>query len=200
MFTLCHALLADARFLSLLTQFDADIAGQVRAAGCRCGGRLHSARYRRKPRGAAIDLSADYEWRYSFCCAVDGCRRRVTPPSVRYLGRRVYLGVTVVVLSAMCHGLSPRRVTYLHEHLGASVRTLRRWRQWWREVFVTSAVWRQACGWLVPPLAARELPAALLDRLRGDCRERLRRVLWMLGPLTTRSATAEGIAFPAARG
>ena len=200
MFTLCHALLADARFLSLLTQFDADIAGQVRAAGCRCGGRLHSARYRRKPRGAAIDLGADYEWRHSFCCAVDGCRRRVTPPSVRYLGRRVYLGVAVVVLSAMCHGLSQRRVAYLHEHLGASVRTLRRWRQWWREVFVTSAVWRQACGWLVPPLAAQELPAALLDRLRGACRERLRQVLGMLGPLTTSSATAEGIALAAVRG
>jgi hypothetical protein len=197
---LCHALLADARFFSLLTQFDADIAAQVRVAGCDCGGRLHSARYRRKPRGAAIDLGADYEWRHSFCCAADGCRRRVTPPSVRYLGRRVYLGVAVVVLSAMTHGLSPRRVAYLHEQLGVSVRTLRRWRQWWRAVFVTSAVWRQARGWFVPPLAERALPSALLDRLRGDCSERLQRVLWTLGPLTTRSATAEGITLAAGRG
>lgn len=197
---MCHALLGDARFFSLLTTFDADIAEQVRAAGCRCGGRLHSARYRRKPRGAAIDLGAGYEWRYSFCCAVEGCRRRVTPPSVRYLGRRVYLGAAVVVLSAMCHGLSPRRVAYLHEHLGASVRTLRRWRQWWRAVFVTSEVWREARGWFVPALAEGQLPRAILDRLRGDCRERLRRVLWMLGPLTTRSATAEGIALAAVPG
>jgi len=28
----------------------------------------------------------------SFCCDRDGCRKRVTPPSVRFLGRKVYLG------------------------------------------------------------------------------------------------------------
>lgn len=194
---MCHALLADARFLSLLTQFDADIAVQVRAAGCHCGGRLHSARYRRKPRGAAIDVGADYQWRQSFCCAADGCRRRVTPPSVRYLGRRVYLGVAVIVLSAMTHGLSPRRVAYLHEHLGVSVRTLRRWRQWWREGFVTTAVWRHTRGGLIPPLAEGQLPWALLDRLRGACSERLVHALRLLAPLTTRSATVEGLARPA---
>jgi len=30
-------------------------------------------------------------WRFSFCCARDGCRTRKTPPSFRFLGRKVYL-------------------------------------------------------------------------------------------------------------
>jgi hypothetical protein len=197
---LCHALLADARFFSLLIEFDADIAAQVRAAGCPCGGRLHSARYRRKPRGAAIELAVEYEWRQSFCCAADGCRRRVTPPSIRYLGRRVYLGVAVIVLSAMTHGLSPRRVASLHEHLGVSVRTLRRWHQWWRAVFVTSAVWRDTGARFLPALQAAALPWAWLERLRGPCSERLQHVLWGLAPLTTQSATVEGLVVPTARG
>ena len=64
-------------------------------------GMLHSARYPRKPRGGLDDLGPDYATRLSFCCAVDGCRRRTTPPSVRYLGRRVYLGAVVVLVTAM---------------------------------------------------------------------------------------------------
>jgi len=52
---LYRALLADARFHDLLVAFDRDLAAAARAAGCaRCGGVLHSARFRRKPRGAPV--------------------------------------------------------------------------------------------------------------------------------------------------
>ena len=108
-----HAVLRDSTFYATLTRFDHDLADAVRAAGCGCGGRLDRARYPRKPRGGPPGLGAEYEWRLSFCCARDGCRRRLTPPSVRYLGRRVYLGVVVVLVSAMTHGLSVRRVAAL---------------------------------------------------------------------------------------
>ena len=40
-----------------LTQFDADLAAEVHARGCPCGGRLHRADYPRKPRGGPADLS-----------------------------------------------------------------------------------------------------------------------------------------------
>ncbi len=89
-------LLGDARLYDMLQRIDEDLAGQARAAGCRCGGRLDSARYRRKPRGGPAGLSASYEQRLSFCCAAEGCRKRTTPPSVRFLGRKVYLGAVVV--------------------------------------------------------------------------------------------------------
>ena len=87
----------------LLFAIDQDLAANARAAGCpACGGRLHSVRYPRKPRGGPADLGPEYDWRFSFCCAGEGCRRRATPPSVRFLGRRVYLGA-VVVRSLTCN-------------------------------------------------------------------------------------------------
>lgn len=182
-----HDVLADSRLFSALTKFDEDIAAAARARGCGCGGRLDSARYPRKPRGGPADLEAEYSWRLSFCCAEEGCRRRVTPPSVRYLGRRVYLGVVVVLVSAMEHGLSLRRVAELNEHLGIGLRTLRRWRQWWRTAFVQSAVWRGGRGRFVTPVEEARLPYALLGRFEGTLVERVLATLRFLSPLTTAS-------------
>ncbi len=182
-----HAVLRDSTFFATLTRFDHDLADRVRAAGCGCGGRLDSARYPRKPRGGPAELGSEYEWRLSFCCARDGCRRRVTPPSVRYLGRRVYLGVVVVLVSAMTHGLSVRRVSELHAHLGIGLRTLRRWREWWRHAFVESRFWRGVGGRLMPPIEEDALPASLLERFGGDAAVRAVRVLELLAPITTRS-------------
>jgi hypothetical protein len=185
---LWHAVLRDSTFYATLTRFDHDLADAVRAAGCGCGGRLDRARYPRKPRGGPPGLGAEYEWRLSFCCARDGCRRRLTPPSVRYLGRRVYLGVVVVLVSAMTHGLSVRRVAALHAHLGVGLRTLRRWRQWWRQAFVESRFWRAARGRFMPAVEEPELPASLLARFGGQGAARVFQVLELLAPLTTRSA------------
>jgi hypothetical protein len=186
---LWHDVLSDSRFYAALTQFDQDLAAQVRAAGCRCGGRLHSARYPRKPRGGPPDLGTAYEWRLSFCCAKESCRRRVTPASVRYLGRRVYLGVVVVLVSAMEQGLSLRRVAVLHQHLGIGLRTLRRWRQWWRTVFTGSRFWQGARGRFVPPVCEAALPHSLLERFGGGATERVLAVLAFLSPLTMRVET-----------
>ena len=56
--------------------------------------------------------------RLSFCCDRDGCRKRTTPPSVRFLGRKVYLGAIVILISAMRQGPSPRRVRELSARFG----------------------------------------------------------------------------------
>ncbi len=186
---MCHALLRDAGLYDQLLTFDHDLAAEARAAGCRlCGGTLHSARYPRKPRGGLDDLGPDYVTRLSFCCAVDGCRRRTTPPSVRYLGRRVYLGAVVVLVTAMLGGITATRAAQLREWLGVSVRTLKRWRVWWRETFVTSPFWRGAQGRFMPPVGIEALPASLLERFAGDERARLLHALTFLTPLTTRRA------------
>ena len=185
-----HDVLSDSRFFAVLTQFDEDLAAHARVAGCPCGGRLHSARYPRKPRGGPADLGPAYDWRLSFCCAEDGCRRRVTPPSMRYLGRRVYLGVVVVLVSAMEHGLGMRRAAALHQHLGIGLRTLRRWRQWWRSVFPRSQVWQAARGRFVPSVADDTLPHAMLERFGGSATERALAALRLLLPLTTTAGHA----------
>ena len=104
-----------------------DLTEEARLKGCLlCGGKLHRSDYDRKPRGGP-----QWEVRFSFCCAQEGCRRRHTPPSVRFMGRRVYAGLVVVLVSAMIHGLKPERVQCLREALGIDRRTLERWRQWW---------------------------------------------------------------------
>lgn len=185
---MCHALLRDATLYAVLFELDRDLADQARVAGCPCGGALHSARYPRKPRGGLEDLGPEYRTRLSFCCAVDGCRRRVTPPSVRYLGRRVYLGAVVVLITAMHAGITARRAAQLREWLGVSVRTLTRWRAWWHARFPASPFWHQMRGRFAPPLVPGELPAALLDRFAGDSlRDRLVAVLRFLAPITTRA-------------
>jgi hypothetical protein len=42
-----------------------------------------------------------FDRRFSLCCGREGCRRRATPPSVRFLGRRVYVGAVVIVASVL---------------------------------------------------------------------------------------------------
>lgn len=124
----CQKHLADKELPLLLEKIDKDFAEAARAQGCRrCGvGRLHVANIKRQPRG--LPEGTEWDRRLSFCCDQDGCRCRATPPSVRFLGRKVYAGFIVVLLAAMCHGLSADRVRHLREITGADSRTLKRWR------------------------------------------------------------------------
>jgi len=182
-------LVGDGRLHAFLWECDRDLAAEARAGGCLvCGGRVDSARYPRKPRGGPADLGPAFETRESFCCAKDGCRKRLTPPSLRFLGRKVYLGAVVVVVSAMRHGATPTRVARLRELVGASPRTLARWRRWWREAFATSRFWRAAAGRFGTPIARELLPLSVLERFAGEARDRLVATLRFLAPITTASA------------
>src|SRR5579862_4247721 len=91
--TWCQKHLADQQLFQLLQKVDGDFAEEAHQQGCLfCGGNLHRANYDRKPRGGP-----QWDWRFSFCCAKEDCRRRRTPPSVRFLGRKVYAGLVVVL-------------------------------------------------------------------------------------------------------
>lgn len=185
---LYHKILRDASLYDVLLKIDLDLAASTRAGGCAaCGGRLHSARYPRKPRGGPDHLGPEYERRLSFCCAADGCRQRATPASVRFLGRRVYLGAVVVLVTAMTHGVTPRRAAELQELLGVKRRTLERWRSWWRGAFVASPFWRSERGRFMPPLAAGALPGSLLERFGVEVATRVTKALQFLAPITTSS-------------
>jgi len=151
---------------------------------------LHRAPFPRKPRGGPAVLPAAYDRRHSFCCAVDGCRKRWTPASVRFLGRKVYLGAVVVLATALRHGLTPTRAASLREWLGVDARTLGRWRQWWRDIFAESPWWTAMRGRFVPPVPPAALPGALLERFAGDRWEPLVALLRFLAPTTTGSAGA----------
>lgn len=166
---------------------DQKLAAEVQAGGCSCcGGALHSARYPRKPRGLRSAMDESYGTRLSFCCAVDGCRRRHTPPSVRFLGRKVYLGAMVVLLTALQHGLTDKRRRDLIERLDIPPQTLSRWRRWWREVFASSRCWQAQKGHFMPPVAEHQLPGALLGRLTGETLpRRLYQLLVLVSSITS---------------
>lgn len=186
---MCPSLLGDARLYAMLLRCDEDSASGARAAGCECGGVLHSARYGRKPRGATVALPEGYDRRDSFCCAEEGCRRRTTPASLRFLGRKVYLGAVVTLVTAMKHGVSGRRAAELRRAVGVSRETLARWRAWWAEVFPSTPFWQMARGLVSPPVSLEQMPASLLGRFAGaDEVERVVRFLDFIKPVTTGSA------------
>jgi hypothetical protein len=180
-----QAVLADATFHEQLLAFDRDLAATARAARCwRCGGVLHSASYDRKPRGGPAGLGQEYAERFSFCCAVDDCRKRTTPPSLRFLGRRVYLATVVTLISALMLGVTPGRLARLLAVPGIDRRTLTRWRAWWRPTFTDSRFAPIAMAAVIPPLDIAGLPVSLLERFAGELRVQLVALLRFLGPLT----------------
>ena len=182
-----HELLRDASFWAFLFSVDQDLAEHCRQGGCCCGGRLHRANYPRKPDGGPRDLPVEYRYRLSFCCERDGCRKRVTPPSVRFLGRKVYLGAVVILVSAMRQGPTPRRVRELTELFTVSRRTIYRWRDFWNEHFPKTTFWKIARARLVPVFEIVEFPRSLWRAFvrSGDDRAGWEQLLRFLSPITT---------------
>lgn len=187
-----HELLCDATFWAFLFRIDQDLAEESRAERCpACGCHLHGANYPRKPRGPR-GLPAEYRYRLSFCCARDGCRKRVTPPSVRFLGRKVYLGAVVILVSAMRQGPTPRRIRELTELFGVSRRTIYRWRDFWNEHFPKTTFWQLARARLVPVFEIVDFPRSLLEAFvgTGDDRDGWKKLLCFLSPITTTKGLA----------
>ena len=170
----------------LLPRIDDDLAAMTQEAGCGfCGGRLDIADYPRKPRGAD-ELDEHFARRRSYCCAVEGCRRRATPPSVRFLGRTVYVGAVVVLAAALQHGPTKKRTTELAALLGASRRTLVRWRRWWSTMFATSRFWTSLRGRFVPAVDESAMPASLLSRVLATDEPAIVVLLRLIAPASTK--------------
>lgn len=173
-------LLKDRLLFKLLEKMDLGMAEAAKAEGCDdCGGKLHCGDYPRKPCGGP-----GWEERYSFCCAERGCRKRKTPPSARFLGRKVYAGFVVVLVSAMMHGLKPKRVEALREALGIDKRTLARWRAWWLENFADSPFWKSARALFTPRLNEKVLPLSIVEAFKAQARDGMARLLTFISPVT----------------
>jgi hypothetical protein len=158
-----HDLPRTARFWLVLFAIDRDLAETVRKEGCSCGGRLHCANYLRKPRGTPVQIPKSQRLRLSFCCDRDGCRKRTPPPSVRFLGRKVYLGAIVILISALRQGPTPRRVRELSQRFGADPQTIARWQLFWREHFPQTPFWKIARARIVPAVEIVSLPYSLVE-------------------------------------
>jgi len=173
-------ILGDARFPELLREVDEELARTAQESGCpECGAAVDAAHYLRQPRGWPWELSKEQCKRLSFCCRRDGCRRRKMAPSVRFLGRRVYLGAIVVLAGVLGQGATSWRVARLQAVLGADRRTLMRWRRWWMRL-ASSREFVVGRGDFMPAPASVSLPGSLLECFRGTEPERLVVMLrWM---------------------
>jgi hypothetical protein len=168
----------DASFWQTLIEIDVNLAAAEARRGCPCGGPLHQGNYGRKPRGIAIELQPAFALRHSLCCG--WCRARRTPPSLRFLGRRVYAGAIVVLatmMSLVC---------------GAARSTLTRWRLWWHAEFLSTPTWLTLQGLLVPAVEETRLPNSLLQRFEaetgGPSADALQALLRSLVCLSTQSS------------
>jgi len=172
-------------FFEGLMAIDVAIVQQAGSVACRfCGGRLHRGDYPRKPRGGLIGREAEsFRMRFSLCCSEEGCRRRATPPSVRFLGRRVYAAAVLIVASAVA--LMAATARGAERATGIAAKTARRWLRWWRSGFPITPVFVELSGRFLPALSRPRLPASILERLAGPLEARVQSLLRWLLPLTT---------------
>jgi len=171
---------ADASFVDLLVEMDRALSNALKALGCQvCGAVLDIANYPRKPRGPWALREEDCLF-FGLCCRQEGCRRRVRPPSVRFMGRYVYLGIAVMLGAALRQGASPLSSAETSRAIGADRRTLSRWRRWWTERVGRSRPFELARAELMPPPLGDGLPTSLLDSFVGTATERVRQSLEFL--------------------
>jgi len=196
-------LVLELKFFHRLEEIDRALALAVRAGGCtHCGGPLHFSNYLRKPRGGCFGASAESQaLRYSLCCGQDGCRKRSLPPSLRFLGARVYVGAVLLLASFWAQVLGGVKAAAQASRV--PVRTLQRWGTWWRSEFVTTTFWQELRARFVPPAPdANDLPRSLVEHfiregLRGVHHPPIEEVLLMvahhMAPITTNSVADSSI-------
>jgi hypothetical protein len=188
-----HEISFDANFWAQLIKIDEVLAERVRCGGCRrCGGALYRADYPRKPRwGQALEVDGWPFRRMSLCCGREGCRRRSTPPSVRFLGRRVYVGVVVMLATIAAEELGKLAASASSR---VPARTLERWRGWWSGAFASSRFFSVARGTsLGGEIVGALLPRSLLERFPGSCSEMMISALRFISPITTASIPLEAL-------
>ena len=107
----------------------------------------------------------------------------MTPPSLRFLSRKIYSSVLIVLIFLLESDTDEGRIEELNRLLGTdlSVETLRRWRRFWVQEVPDSNTWKRS-GF--SHSMAQMLPVSLLNQFHETRDKRLKKMLrWML-PLT----------------
>lgn len=143
---------ADAAFFQSLYDLDHDLFLKLKAKGCpHCGHPLDTSNYRRKTRGPGENENL----RLSLCCRREGCRKRLTPPSLRFFDRKIYSRWVVVM--AIDFG---DRLGLLQK---IPRQTLVRWRSFWKiQLAETSPFMKWARGFLPPGWPVTDRPASVI--------------------------------------
>jgi len=179
-----HPLLTDARFHNSLFDLDRLIAEQVRQEPCRlCHGTLHQSHFPRKPRGVPAGTDPGYSIRFSYCCGTEGCRKRFTPPSMRFLSRKVYSSIVILLIFLLKPQTDESRIETFNTLLGTtlSIETLRRWRYYWTKDLPQTHTWKRLA---LSYTQAQNLPASLLTLFEQSAEHALKMGLKLILPLT----------------
>ncbi len=187
-----HTLAPSFNIHAYLRLVDQKAADEIERRGCRdCAGRLDVANSPRNVRGLDSESEevGEYSLRFSLCCAREGCRRRATPPSARFFGRRVYAAVVVILVGLAARHSSPDPAVPI-----ASVPTWptrKRWSGWWVERFVLEPWFAVLASRLATSIDRTRPVHDLVSRFDGNLVERIASVLALLAPLSTRSVPPE---------
>lgn len=104
-----------------------------------CGGPLDVANYGRKIRGNGLDKPVI---KYGLCCRQEGCRKRATVESVRFVGGFIYSSMTILLACYLLNG-SQIRFKNILRRFNLNPRTLKRWNIFWSEIFEKTAFWKE---------------------------------------------------------
>jgi hypothetical protein len=152
-----------ARLLAFLATRDAELGPASRPARCaHCGGPMHAAHYLRRPWGwphpeIAFDPETEPVKRWSWCCGRRGCRKRLTPSSWVFSGRRFYVAPLVLILA----GLATGAAVQVQDVTSPQRRTISRWVLWWQDVFARGRAWTDLSGRMMCHGALSHLPGGL---------------------------------------
>lgn len=179
-------ILSDSNFYVLLFKYDEDKANELHRTRCEnCGGTLDWANYPRQPRGGPSDLEDRLKVRFSLCCRAEGCRKRIMPLSIRFLGRRIYFSAIFSLVVALSQGARPQKIAQISKAFDISRQTFLRWRGWWKEVFPGTRFWQREKSILSALEGEAEYPHTLVNLFnrfqKGE--EALRKYLSFISPL-----------------
>jgi hypothetical protein len=105
---------------------------------------------------------------------------------VGFLGRKVYLRIVVILISAMRQGPSRRRVRELSSAFGVDTASITRWQAFWRDHVPKTPFWKLARARLLPIVEIVALPFSLLEAFgrTNDPYQDWVNLLRFLSPLT----------------
>jgi len=129
-----------------------------------CQGPLYYANYFRKPRGEPDGVPEKYFLQFSLCCGKEGCRRRLIPPSLRFMGRKVYWYAAILtIVSDWQNKIQNMTISEFARKMGISSNTLKRWIHFFENTFPVSVQWKKIRGSVSAIVKNAHLPGSLIN-------------------------------------
>jgi len=161
-------LIKKKNLFSDLYEIDKNTAERYRQLPCpHCGGPLYFSNYMRKPRGEPENVPEKYFIQFSLCCGTEGCRKRLMPPSCRFLGRKVYwFAIILCILTDLQNTSEKITVSDWSIQTGISRNSIKRWLAFFHDTFPASQTWRRLRGRISACVMNSNLPSSLINYSR----------------------------------